>query len=331
MTLSKLARLANVSVSVVSKAFSGKEGVSDAMREHVFAVAREHGCFQQFYHAPYDKPVIAVIIPEAISGFYIHYIEVLKREMERQGFTMLLSISNFDRQLAEELARYYAEHSKVDGLLLIDSADNLPTNTSTAIVSVGHEREVGACIHRDLGGGIRACLAHLRAMGHTRIAYVGEPLTESKRELLCEEMRMMGFEVRREWMVTSLSRFAEAGRDGMSRLLAAEERPTAVIGAYSYITQGILAELNAQGLEVPRDCSVVSMDSDPSPLDPRLDVACIPSGIEEICDVALRLLRERMHTDNPNTPRKIVLDSNFYTGESVRSLRSDPPSDREEQ
>ena len=66
MTLSKLAQLANVSVAVVSKAFAGKDGVSEAMREHVFAVAKEHGCFQQFYHARYDKPVIAVIIPEAI-------------------------------------------------------------------------------------------------------------------------------------------------------------------------------------------------------------------------------------------------------------------------
>ena len=39
MTLSKLAQLANVSVAVVSKAFSGREDVSEAMREHVFAVA----------------------------------------------------------------------------------------------------------------------------------------------------------------------------------------------------------------------------------------------------------------------------------------------------
>ena len=54
MTLSKLAQLANVSVSVVSKAFSGKDGVSDSMREHVFAVAKEHGCFEQFYHAHVD-------------------------------------------------------------------------------------------------------------------------------------------------------------------------------------------------------------------------------------------------------------------------------------
>ena len=38
MTLSKLAKLANVSVSVVSKAFSGRDDVSEEMRERVFAV-----------------------------------------------------------------------------------------------------------------------------------------------------------------------------------------------------------------------------------------------------------------------------------------------------
>ena len=78
MTLSKLAQLANVSVSVVSKAFSGRDDVSESMREHVFVVAREHGCFEQFYHAPYDKPVVAVIIPEAISEYYIRNIQTLK-------------------------------------------------------------------------------------------------------------------------------------------------------------------------------------------------------------------------------------------------------------
>ena len=70
MTLSKLAKLANVSVSVVSKAFSGRDDVSESMREHVFAVAKEHGCFHQFYHVPYDRPVVAVIIPEIISNYY---------------------------------------------------------------------------------------------------------------------------------------------------------------------------------------------------------------------------------------------------------------------
>lgn len=320
MTLSKLAKLANVSVSVVSKAFSGKEGVSDAMREHVFAVAREHGCFQQFYHAPYDKPVVAVIIPEAISGFYIRYIEVLKRRMEENGFTMLLSISNFDQQLASELARYYAEHSKVDGLLLIGIAEELPNNTATAIVSVGGNGGVGAVIHHDLKSGFRACLAYLRQMGHTRVGYVGEPLTEGKCHLLCEVMEEVGLEVRPEWMITSLSRFAEAGRDGVRRILSCRERPTVLIGAYSYITQGILSELAACGISVPCGMSVVSMDSEPAPLDPTLDVTCLLSGIEDTCELALRLLRERMHTDAPNEPCEYSYALEFHSGNSVQRL-----------
>ena len=81
MTLSKLAKLANVSVSVVSKAFSGRDDVSESMREHVFEIAREHGCFQQFYHIPYDKPVVAVIFPELTSHFYMKYLEILKTQL----------------------------------------------------------------------------------------------------------------------------------------------------------------------------------------------------------------------------------------------------------
>ena len=90
MTLSKLAQLANASVSTVSKAFSGKGDISDSMREHIFAVAREHGCFQQFYHMPYDRPVVAVIIPEAISQTYIRYVEALRKESEPTCATKLL-------------------------------------------------------------------------------------------------------------------------------------------------------------------------------------------------------------------------------------------------
>ena len=136
MTLSKLAQLANVSVSVVSKAFSGRSDISDAMREHVFSVSRQHGCFQQFYHARYDKPVIAVIIPEVISKYYVGYVEILKKEIEANGYTMLLSINNFDEQLTAELIRYYTAHGKVDGLILVDSYASVSTDVSTAVVTI---------------------------------------------------------------------------------------------------------------------------------------------------------------------------------------------------
>ena len=319
MTLSKLARLANVSVSVVSKAFSGREDISDAMREHVFAVAREHGCFQQFYHAPYDRPVVAVIIPEVISRFYIHYLEALKRNIEAHGYTMLLSISNFDAQMSRELVRYYTEHSKVDGLIVFGDKFTLPKESDTAVVCIGGEsggNPSGVCVSRPLGVGLEAALCHLQANGHRRIAYVGEAFTQSKAELMAELMRKIGLEVEPSYMVCSRFRFAEAGRDGVARLWSLASPPTAILGAYGYITQGILAELRARGVTVPREVSVISMDSDPDPLDGELDVSCLPSGIEEVCEQVLQALHRRIRAPRRSAPERITLHSTFYSGDT---------------
>ncbi len=320
MTLSKLAQLANVSVSVVSKAFSGRDDISEAMREHVFKVAREHGCFQQFYHVPYDRPVVAVIVPEVISQYYVHYIEVLKRSMEENGYTMMLSISNFDRQLTSELVRYYTVHSKVDGLILMTPANDLPQNVSTAIVSVGsgEQQEVGTYICNDKHSGIASALQYLKENGHRHIAYVGEPFTNARYDMLKEELEKADLEIREEWLITSRSRFEEAGQDGVRRIFTANEKPSVIFGAYGYITRGILKELSEMGLRVPQDVSVVSMDSDPSPLDFKLDVTCILSGVEECCEAAMRLLNERIHTEQPNTPCQIVIPSVFHAGETVK-------------
>ena len=273
MTLSKLAQLANVSVAVVSKAFSGKDGVSDAMREHVFAVAREHGCFQQFYHARYDKPVIAVIIPEAISKYYINYIETLKKDIEENGYTMLLSISNFDAQLTEELVRYYSEHIKVDALILVGSKLDFSFECKTALISICSTSGLkeGSYIKHSLKDGVRECIECLYANGHRRIAYVGEPLTEGKEKVIFDEMKRLGIEIKKEWFVLSRLRFEEAGRDGVEKIMSLPgEKPTAIIGAYGYITQGIISKLSELGLSVPDDISVISMDNVPSPSIQRL-------------------------------------------------------------
>lgn len=318
MTLSKLAQLANVSVSVVSKAFSGRSDVSDAMREHVFAVAREHGCFRQFYHTPYDKPVIAVIIPEAISEYYIHYMQVLKESMEKSGYTMLLSISNFDPQMKEELVRYYTEHSKVDALILFGAPSSIGVGVNTRMIVIGkyHEGDVGdVFVTPSLENGLHQALSALVEKGHRRIAYVGEAFTVSKAQLMSEMLDALGVPSDPSYIISSRSRFAAAGEDGVTRLWAISEKPTAIVGAYGYITKGILSALEARGISVPRDVAVVSMDSDPSPLHAVLDVSCVPSGIEEVCDGVIKALDALVN--GKNIPREIVIPTCFHTGETI--------------
>ena len=48
MTLSRLAKLANVAVSTASKAFSMSSDINEQTREEIFRVARENGCFKTF-------------------------------------------------------------------------------------------------------------------------------------------------------------------------------------------------------------------------------------------------------------------------------------------
>ena len=323
MTLSKLAQLANVSVAVVSKAFSGKDGVSDAMREHVFAVAREHGCFQQFYHARYDKPVIAVIIPEAISKYYIHYIETLKKDIEENGYTMLLSINNFDTQLTEELVRYYSEHIKVDAIILVGNNLDFSFESKTAVISIYSQRQFksGSFIKHSLSNGVSECIEHLHEMGHNRIAYVGEPLTEGKEKYVLSEMKKFGMDIKKEWFISSHLRFEDAGKDGVKKIMTlGTEKPTVIIGAYGYITQGIISALTEMGLSVPKDISVVSMDNDPFPIHHSIDVAHIPSAIDEICAEAMKLLHEGVRSDAQNSPSLIEVGSCFYIGNSIKKL-----------
>ena len=321
MTLSKLAQLANVSVSVVSKAFSGRDDVSDSMREHVFAVAREHGCFEQFYHAPYDKPVVAVIIPEAISEYYIRCVHTLNKSMEKAGYTMLLSINNFDLEMTKELVHYYTEHGKVDAIVMLGKFPALSHKTETTLISVGQATDItGNFVEISLSDGLEKVLRRLRDLGHRRIAYVGEPLTDSKQKVMASIMEELGIAVDNDLMICSRYRFAEAGRDGTKKLLALKSRPTAIIGAYGYITQGIISELEANGVSIPQDMSVVSMGDDPYPLHPSLDVSHISSMTELMSEKVMHILKTRMRSKNPNEFQSLKILPDFHEGKTISKI-----------
>ena len=67
MTLSRLAKLANVAVSTASKAFSMSSDINEQTREEIFRVAKENGCFKKFFNAKYPKFTVALICPEVHS------------------------------------------------------------------------------------------------------------------------------------------------------------------------------------------------------------------------------------------------------------------------
>ena len=109
--------------------------------------------------------------------------------------------------------------------------------------------------------------------------------------------------------------------DGARQLLALPERPTAVFGAYGNVTQGVLAELRRQGVSVPEEMSVISMDHTPDPLDETLDVAYVDDMIETVCTLAMREIESRMMEPRTNTPLTLTIPTCFHAGETVAEPR----------
>ncbi len=318
MTLSELAKLANVSVSVASKAFSGRGDVSEAMRDHVFSVAKQHGCFHQFYNIPYDRYVVALIIPEAISKYYIEYVEELKVRLERNNCTLLLSISNFDPKMEEELIRYYSDHGKVDAVIVVNGYCEFPESDDIIFVKISGPSDTADVVVRpNKTPGIDECISALAENGHERIAFIGEPLTITKDALIKERMVHLGVEYRDEYFITSKYRFEDAGADGIKKLLKLPQPPTAVIGSYGYITMGIISELQRQGIKIPDAMSVVSLDPFPMTNDPNFSVACVSYDIEKLCDIAANEICRRFGEKNKIQRSSFLLDEKFYMGNTI--------------
>ena len=321
MTLSELARLANVSVSVASKAFSGRGDVSETMRDHVFEIAKQYGCFHQFYNVPYDRRVVALIIPEAISKYYIKFVEEIKARLEAKGCTMLLSISNFDEDMEHELIRYYSEHGKVDALIVVNGKCEFPKADDIVFVKIsGESVTADIVVCSDKRSGIDECLSALKNLGHKKIASIGEPLTALKEKALTERMEALGFEVRPEYTVCSPYRFEDAGKDGIKKLMALSEPPTAVICSYGYITAGAISELERQGKSIPEDISVVSFDPFPMMWNERYEVACVGYDIDKICDIAVEKLCKRFDAKKKPPREVFVMAEKFHMGNTILKI-----------
>lgn len=283
-TLAAVARLAGVSNSTASLAFSGTGPVSDATRERVLAAAR-----QLDYAGPDPR---ARSLRRGRSGI----VGVVMEERVRDAFRDPIKIALLDG-ITEEIAAIDA------GLLILtdagDAAQRIEDAPMDAVVligcsprlneSVGMLRRRGIplvaiegdpaddvpTIGQDNREATRLAARHLRDLGHRRVAVVTLPLTRDRwrgplpREATASASsttaadRLAGardvFPDAGGW--TTRGSFVEEGRLAGAALLAdPRTRPTAVIAQSDLLAAGVIRAAEELGLEVPWDVSVVGFD-----------------------------------------------------------------------
>ena len=159
ITLTKLAKLANVSVSTASKAFSMSSEVNEQTREELFRIAKEQGCFKKFYNAKYPRFVVVLVCPELRGRYYSRMVARLQELFADADCEVSVASTRFSEENQKELLNYYHDYSNVDGILVIDGGNIAKRKYEIPIVALSYSQN--QCVDASVTIGIEQAIEQL--------------------------------------------------------------------------------------------------------------------------------------------------------------------------
>jgi LacI family transcriptional regulator len=280
VTIRELARLSGVSVGTVSRALNGYADVNPETRERITQLARSleytptaaaRALVTQRSH------VIGIFLetgeghPDLQHPFFHEVMVGIKHCLGERGYDLLLFAS-------EQPGNGYGPHSyekrcrhhNVDGAILMGvDADDEETRrlVRSTLPCVGVDVELSGTatgyVISDNSTGIADAVAHLHSLGHRRIAHITglmdkRPGIERLRGYR-DALKAQGLGYRDEYVAYG-DFYVDSGREAMTRLLALDEPPTAVVAASDLMVLGALRACADAGVSVPGDISLVGFD-----------------------------------------------------------------------
>jgi len=310
MTLTKLAERAGVSVSTVSKAFSGVREISTEVRERIFAIAKEEGCFDKYYKAPRTHPMIALLAPEPESMRYSRELGLLERAFSARGIDTVVAFTRFDADKEAQLFRELVYGMKVDGVVLLGAGKKIKNPDEHPFIVIGGSTlapDNADVVVIELQTGFDDLAKTLKEYGHRSIGFLGEAKTTSSATRLKSAMRCLGLPIHERFFFTSAHRFEKAGEEGIRELIRRGDLPDVIVTAYNEIAYGAIKEARLQGYRVPEAVSVVTAFDTPASnyFDPPL--TSLLADLESACEKIVSLLLTRIENKHYRARARITI------------------------
>ena len=306
ITLSKIAKLANVSVSTASKAFSMSPEVNEETRERIFSIAKKHGCFKKFFNAKYPKLVVAVICPEFESLYYASILARLQISLDKRGCEICVATTQFSKKRGMELVSYYSKYARVDGIVILDGASALEEPSDLPIVCTGKTNEYAISVNVNSRSALEKAIDYFISNGVTDIGFIGEWHTDTKLKAFKDIMtdKLGGFN---SDIIRTGDRFADGAYITAKEMIEGGNVPRAIICAYDYLAIGAIRCLIENGYRVPDDVAIIGMDDIPEAQFLNPPLSSIDSNIDKVCEALSDTLLNMMMGKPYN--RKTVIEA----------------------
>jgi len=306
ITLKDIAERCGYTANTVSRALRNDERLPENTRKTIQSMAREMGYVPNRSARALrygSSRTVAVIINDINNPYYANLLSQIEQELRERNYHAMILCVQLDERLADEMIRL-AISQQVDGILFFpfNNERHIRALHESGIPFVLIDRwipGVEADIARidDFEGGY-ALARHLLDLGHRRFLYMAGPFVNSSQI------------DRQSGIVKALS---EAGIDPekQMRMIAWDDIPgnatpkvvtpllepfdyTAILAFNDVLAYHALNALNAKGLRVPEDISLVGFDHirwRNTYLPPLTSIAAKAQGV---ASAAIEMLFDRM-------------------------------------
>ncbi len=275
MTIKEMAKLAGVSPSAVSIVLNNGKGVSDETRARIQKIIEEtkyvpNPMARRLLHHRTDN--IAVLFDRKISpldhAFYSELNAVILRECEKKNLNLMLSsytVQDGVVQLPGILKR-----RDVDGILLYgdpeDEVLQALESYQLPLILLDNSQTRANCfaVTADYDSAAYLATKHLIELGHTKIAYLGDPELSYFNANTFKGFRRAMMEHKLDIpksRIRSIQPIGDERNNFWEELLIHPEHPTAVMCSADIYAIQLIRMLKNQGIRVPEQISVIGIDN----------------------------------------------------------------------
>jgi LacI family transcriptional regulator len=300
-TIHDVAALSGVSKSTVSNVMRAADGVSAATRARVMAAVEELGYRPNAAARSLVQRrtnLLGVVVWDLANAFDADLVKRVEQHASARAYTTVVTNTGGHPELEASRIDALLEQ-RVDGIALIDfTGDRAVLSRLLAarvpVVMVSCWADYADCVAVDDQAGIGLAVEHLVALGHERIGYVDQPTMEAttrrtRAEAFERALERRGLPVR--WRFSDDEEIALPG-------------PTALVAATDHIAVRLIERLEAAGVSVPGDVSLVGFDGIAIGALARIALTTVAQPADELAREAVALLLNRIDRGHDAAPEQ---------------------------
>jgi DNA-binding LacI/PurR family transcriptional regulator len=305
----EVARLAGVSRSAVSRAFTPGASISEATRQRVMQAAQALGYqVNDLARALLNQRsrLVGLVVTDPAAGFRAHLVAALTQALVLRGSVPV--VINTGRTEAEMLAAHQALAGyRAEATVLLSGSPptsflDLARRTGQKLVVVGRSEAGAAHVLTDNQAAAHEAAQHFIGLGRLCLGLAGSasgtPNIVEREQAFVAQAQALGAEVR-------VARGADSdyagGQCAARELLAQCPGLQGIFCVNDLIACGLMDAVRAQGLRVPQDVAVIGFDDIPQAAWESYGLSTFRQDPQLLASEIVRLL------DQPQGPRAIRL------------------------